>query len=171
MGLAGIWALGLGFDYLLSSNASISSITRFIFCSVSRSGSSVVMSTPAQLYPGLDAHGVESPEVAALTIARLAHASAGDRLLVIGGGARIAHPAHQLGRLGTEDFNFEAAAAARWTRETLDDGSRSFLEALSTSGTTEQAQLFHASARDLHDRPRRDDLVRDVPELLGSGIP
>jgi predicted phosphodiesterase len=53
-----------------------------------------------------------------------------------------------LGRADVADFNSEAAAAARWTNNVLTDESRSFLNALAPSATTEQAQLFHASARD-----------------------
>ena len=58
------------------------------------------------------------------------------------------HDLVALGRLGTDDFNEEAAAAARWTRQELDDDSRSYLESLAPSGSAEHAQLFHASARD-----------------------
>ena len=53
-----------------------------------------------------------------------------------------------LGGITIEDFNPEAAAAARWTIDALDDGSRGFLESLSPSADLERAQLFHASARD-----------------------
>jgi predicted phosphodiesterase len=58
------------------------------------------------------------------------------------------HDLVALGRLGVEDFNPEAAAAARWTASVLEDGSRSFLGALQPSAAPEHAQLFHASARD-----------------------
>jgi diadenosine tetraphosphatase ApaH/serine/threonine PP2A family protein phosphatase len=53
-----------------------------------------------------------------------------------------------LGRIGLEEFNHEAAAAASWTREQLDEPSRTFLDSLAPSAGVEQAQLFHASARD-----------------------
>jgi diadenosine tetraphosphatase ApaH/serine/threonine PP2A family protein phosphatase len=53
-----------------------------------------------------------------------------------------------LGRIGLEEFNHEAAAAAEWTRAQLDERSREFLDSLSPSAGVEQAQLFHASARD-----------------------
>jgi diadenosine tetraphosphatase ApaH/serine/threonine PP2A family protein phosphatase len=53
-----------------------------------------------------------------------------------------------LGRIGIEEFNHEAAAAAAWTRSVLDEPSRAFLETLAPSAGVEQAQLFHASARD-----------------------
>jgi diadenosine tetraphosphatase ApaH/serine/threonine PP2A family protein phosphatase len=58
------------------------------------------------------------------------------------------HDLVALGRLGIEDFNLEAGAAARWSRDVLDDDSRSFLDSLAPSAGLEQAQLFHASARD-----------------------
>jgi diadenosine tetraphosphatase ApaH/serine/threonine PP2A family protein phosphatase len=50
--------------------------------------------------------------------------------------------------LGIEDFNPEAAEAARWTANALDEESRSFLASLPSSAAPEHAQLFHASARD-----------------------
>jgi predicted phosphodiesterase len=58
------------------------------------------------------------------------------------------HDLVALERLSVEDFNTEAAAAARWTRSELDSESRSFLESLQPSADLEHAQLFHASARD-----------------------
>jgi diadenosine tetraphosphatase ApaH/serine/threonine PP2A family protein phosphatase len=53
-----------------------------------------------------------------------------------------------LGRIGIEEFNHEAAAAASWTREQLDEPARAFMDSLAPSAGVEQAQLFHASARD-----------------------
>jgi diadenosine tetraphosphatase ApaH/serine/threonine PP2A family protein phosphatase len=58
------------------------------------------------------------------------------------------HDLVALERLSIEDFNFEAASAARWTREELDVESRTFLESLEPLAELERAQLFHASARD-----------------------
>jgi predicted phosphodiesterase len=58
------------------------------------------------------------------------------------------HDLVALGGISIEDFNPEAAAAARWTQDALDGGARAFLEGLSPSAGLEQAQLFHASARD-----------------------
>jgi predicted phosphodiesterase len=58
------------------------------------------------------------------------------------------HDLVALGGISIADFNPEAAAAARWTQEALDDDSRAFLESLSPSAGLEHAQLFHASARD-----------------------
>jgi diadenosine tetraphosphatase ApaH/serine/threonine PP2A family protein phosphatase len=58
------------------------------------------------------------------------------------------HDLVALGSLGLEDFNAEAAAAAQWTREQLSAETREFLESLAPSAGVEQAQLFHASARD-----------------------
>jgi predicted phosphodiesterase len=46
------------------------------------------------------------------------------------------------------EFNHDAAAAALWTRGALSEESRQFLSELAPSAATEQAQLFHASARD-----------------------
>jgi diadenosine tetraphosphatase ApaH/serine/threonine PP2A family protein phosphatase len=58
------------------------------------------------------------------------------------------HDLVALGSLGVEDFNPDAAEAARWTREALDENSRSYLTSLPSSAAPEHAQLFHASARD-----------------------
>ena len=58
------------------------------------------------------------------------------------------HDLVALGTLGIEDFNPEAAVAARWTRDALDEDSRSYLTSLRSSAAPEHAQLFHASARD-----------------------
>jgi predicted phosphodiesterase len=60
---------------------------------------------------------------------------------------------HDLVALGSgdvtvEDFNPEAAAAARWTGETLTNGSRAFLEALHPSAARDGAELYHGSPRD-----------------------
>jgi len=53
-----------------------------------------------------------------------------------------------LGKLGIEEFNGDAAAAARWTRKELDDRSRAFLAALDSRARENGAELFHASPRD-----------------------
>src|SRR6476659_8180212 len=58
------------------------------------------------------------------------------------------HDLVTLGTLDVEDFNDEAAAAALWTRNTLDPRSRAYLSTLEPSATADGAQLFHASARD-----------------------
>jgi predicted phosphodiesterase len=53
-----------------------------------------------------------------------------------------------LGRVDIALFNDEAAAAARWTQTVLAENARTYLDGLSPSAATEQAQLFHASPRD-----------------------
>ncbi len=53
-----------------------------------------------------------------------------------------------LGELDVADFNEEAAAAALWTRNELDDRSREFLAALEPTARTDGVELFHASPRD-----------------------
>jgi diadenosine tetraphosphatase ApaH/serine/threonine PP2A family protein phosphatase len=52
------------------------------------------------------------------------------------------------GDVDVSDFNPEAAAAARWTRETLTEESREFLDALSPSAEQPGVELYHASPRD-----------------------
>jgi diadenosine tetraphosphatase ApaH/serine/threonine PP2A family protein phosphatase len=60
---------------------------------------------------------------------------------------------HDLVALGTgavdvQDFNPEAAAAARWTHDELTAESRAFLEALQPSAERAGVGLYHASPRD-----------------------
>lgn len=59
---------------------------------------------------------------------------------------------HDLLALGAEviegDFNPDAGAAGRWTKEALDEPSRAFLAGLRPEARLPGAELFHASARD-----------------------
>jgi predicted phosphodiesterase len=60
---------------------------------------------------------------------------------------------HDLVALGSAavdlaEFNPEAAAAARWTQEKLNDESREFLQTLEPSAVSEGVEMFHASPRD-----------------------
>jgi diadenosine tetraphosphatase ApaH/serine/threonine PP2A family protein phosphatase len=59
---------------------------------------------------------------------------------------------HDLLALGREvlegDFNPDASTAGRWTKEVLDEPTRTFLGGLSPEAHLECAELFHASARD-----------------------
>jgi diadenosine tetraphosphatase ApaH/serine/threonine PP2A family protein phosphatase len=52
------------------------------------------------------------------------------------------------GVLGIEEFSHDAAAAAQWSREQLNDGARAFLEPLQPQATADGVELFHASPRD-----------------------
>jgi predicted phosphodiesterase len=52
------------------------------------------------------------------------------------------------GDVAVEDFNPEAAAAARWTRDALTEESRAFLESLAASANRSEAALYHGSPRD-----------------------
>ena len=52
------------------------------------------------------------------------------------------------GDVAVEDFNPEAAAAALWTRETLTDDARGFLQALDASSSADGVELYHGSPRD-----------------------
>ena len=59
---------------------------------------------------------------------------------------------HDLLAIGKEvleaDFNPDATTASRWTRNILDEPTRSFLGGLEPQARLEHAELFHASARD-----------------------
>jgi predicted phosphodiesterase len=58
---------------------------------------------------------------------------------------------HDLAVLGTidlDEFQGDAAAAARWTREELDEAARSFLAPLKPSAEAAQVELFHGSPID-----------------------
>jgi diadenosine tetraphosphatase ApaH/serine/threonine PP2A family protein phosphatase len=50
--------------------------------------------------------------------------------------------------VGIEEFNDDAAAAALWTRDALDDEARVVLEQLEPQARRDGVALFHASARD-----------------------
>jgi diadenosine tetraphosphatase ApaH/serine/threonine PP2A family protein phosphatase len=58
------------------------------------------------------------------------------------------HDLLALGAEVVEDFNPDAGAAGRWTKDILDESSRSFLDGLEPQARLERAELFHASARD-----------------------
>ena len=53
-----------------------------------------------------------------------------------------------VGSLAIDDFSGDAAAAARWTQEVLEDEPRAFLTALEPSGERPDVELFHGSPRD-----------------------
>jgi diadenosine tetraphosphatase ApaH/serine/threonine PP2A family protein phosphatase len=50
--------------------------------------------------------------------------------------------------VGIEEFNPDAAAAARWTQQALSDESRAFLEGLEPATRRENVELYHGSPRD-----------------------
>jgi diadenosine tetraphosphatase ApaH/serine/threonine PP2A family protein phosphatase len=58
---------------------------------------------------------------------------------------------HDLGVLGLidlEEFSFDAAFSARWTRGVLTDESRAYLEGLPSEAKQDGAELFHGSPSD-----------------------
>jgi diadenosine tetraphosphatase ApaH/serine/threonine PP2A family protein phosphatase len=58
------------------------------------------------------------------------------------------HDLAALARLDLAEFNEDAAASARWTSSTLDEGARQFLASLEPRGEREGLGLYHASPRD-----------------------
>jgi predicted phosphodiesterase len=58
------------------------------------------------------------------------------------------HDLGVLGRIDLEDFSPDAAAAARWTAEVLEDEPRRYLESKSPAAVLDRAELYHASPRD-----------------------
>jgi predicted phosphodiesterase len=52
------------------------------------------------------------------------------------------------GTLDLDEFNGDAGAAARWTRDVLSPASLAFLNSLAPQGTRADVALFHGSARD-----------------------
>ncbi len=58
------------------------------------------------------------------------------------------HDLAVLGTLGVAEFTGDAATAARWTATVLGESQREWLSSLQPFGRHEDAQLFHASARD-----------------------
>ena len=58
------------------------------------------------------------------------------------------HDLGVLGRIDLDDFSPDAAAAARWTADVLEDEPRRYLESQSPSAVLDAAELYHASPRD-----------------------
>lgn len=52
------------------------------------------------------------------------------------------------GALAVDEFNGDAAAAVRWTRDVLEPGPRAFLESLAPSAARPGVELFHGSPVD-----------------------
>jgi diadenosine tetraphosphatase ApaH/serine/threonine PP2A family protein phosphatase len=52
------------------------------------------------------------------------------------------------GVLGLEEFSHDAAAAARWSREHLDDRARAWLSGLEPQARAKGLELYHGSPRD-----------------------
>ena len=67
-------------------------------------------------------------------------------------GARIGlagnHDLGVLGLLDLDEFSYDAAFSARWTREVLTDESRTYLEGLPSQAKVDGAELFHGSPTD-----------------------
>jgi diadenosine tetraphosphatase ApaH/serine/threonine PP2A family protein phosphatase len=58
------------------------------------------------------------------------------------------HDLAVIGALDLEEFSGDAARAARWTRDVLEDENREWLATLQPTGKRDGAELFHASPRD-----------------------
>ncbi len=81
---------------------------------------------------------------------------------------------HDLGVVGTldlSDFSYEAAAAAGWTRETLDADARAFLTGLESAGREDGVALCHASPRDpVWEYVLTWDVARDAIRDSGAAL-
>jgi len=81
---------------------------------------------------------------------------------------------HDLGVLGKIDVDFfsgDAARAALWTREVLDDDARRYLEGLSPSASLDGVGLFHGSPRDpVWDYVLSAAAARDALELSATAL-
>jgi predicted phosphodiesterase len=58
------------------------------------------------------------------------------------------HDLAVLGNIDLDEFQGDAAAAARWTRAELGDAARSFLTTLKPSAASADVELYHGSPRD-----------------------
>jgi predicted phosphodiesterase len=58
------------------------------------------------------------------------------------------HDLAVIGVLSVDEFNGDAAAAVRWTRQVLEPAAKAFLEALGPTANREGIQLFHGSPID-----------------------
>jgi diadenosine tetraphosphatase ApaH/serine/threonine PP2A family protein phosphatase len=81
-------------------------------------------------------YGPRPNECAALVRDRAAVCLAGNHDLVV------------LGKIHIDAFAGEAAAAAAWTRDVLDEAAHTFLNGLRPQATARGVALFHGSARD-----------------------
>ena len=73
--------------------------------------------------------------------------------------------------VGIEEFNPDAAAAARWTRDVLSEETRTFLAGLEPSLVTGDAELYHASPRDpVWEYVLTDDAIVAAFELTSSPL-
>jgi diadenosine tetraphosphatase ApaH/serine/threonine PP2A family protein phosphatase len=81
-------------------------------------------------------YGARPNECCALVAERADVALAGNHDLVVAG------------VLGIEEFSHDAAAAARWSSERLEDSARAWLTGLVPHAEAEGLQLFHGSPRD-----------------------
>ena len=81
------------------------------------------------------------------------------------------HDLVAIGELEVSDFNDEAAAAAVWTSQVLTQESRSFLEGLEPLARLDDADLFHASARDpVWEYVLTDEAARATLELTSAPL-
>jgi diadenosine tetraphosphatase ApaH/serine/threonine PP2A family protein phosphatase len=81
-------------------------------------------------------YGPRPSECTELVAARAAICLAGNHDLAV------------IGKLDLLEFSGDAGEAARWTREVLSDGARTYLDGLEPSGARADVALYHASARD-----------------------
>jgi predicted phosphodiesterase len=81
---------------------------------------------------------------------------------------------HDLGVTGAialSDFSPDAATAALWTREVIDERAEAYLRGLKPTATVEGAELFHASPRDpVWDYVLTAEAAYDALELTSAPI-
>ena len=58
------------------------------------------------------------------------------------------HDLGVLGQIDLDEFSFDAAYSARWTRDVLTDDSREYLEGLPSQAKADGAELYHGSPSD-----------------------
>ena len=79
------------------------------------------------------------------------------------------------GAIPVDAFNGDAAAAVRWTQQTLEPAARTFLEGLSPSASREGVELFHGSPLDpiwdyvLSEQAARDSFAATSAPLILVG--
>lgn len=81
------------------------------------------------------------------------------------------HDLGAIGRVSLDDFSPDAAVAARWTTEQLEEGPRRFLESLEPRGERDGIEMFHASPRDpVWEYVLSEDAARAALELTTSTL-
>ena len=81
------------------------------------------------------------------------------------------HDLGVLGELDLDEFTYDAAAAALWSREVLSDEARAFLGGLQPKAAAQGCELFHGSPRDpVWEYVLSEEAARAALEMTTSAV-